>query len=99
MAEKGQMRSLEERMQELEELTSRLESGQLSIDEAIASYTKGMDIALSCRKSLDEMSQKISVARQKSQALMSSSNQRLPNESDAQSQDEHADSSDDDLVF
>lgn len=96
MAEKGQMSSLEERMQELEELTSRLESGQMSIDEAIASYTKGMDIALSCRKSLDEMTQKISVARQKSQALMSS-NQRGLNAASAQ--DEVTESSDDDLVF
>ena len=96
MAEKGQMSSLEERMQELEELTSRLESGQMSIDEAIASYTKGMDIALSCRKSLDEMTQKISVARQKSQALMSS-NQRGLNAASAQ--DEVTESSDDDLAF
>ncbi|MBO6257719.1 MAG: exodeoxyribonuclease VII small subunit [Succinivibrio sp.] len=96
MAEKGQMSSLEERMQELEALTSRLESGQMSIDEAIASYTKGMDIALSCRKSLDEMTQKISVARQKSQALMSSGQHSL-NASSAQ--DEVAEDPGDELTF
>lgn len=59
--------SLEERLSELEKLTSALESGQMSIDDAIAAYGKGMELVLSCRKSLDEMTQKVTTARLKVQ--------------------------------
>jgi len=66
MAEKEQkMSSIETRLQSLEEVTTKLESGQLNLDEAIAAYTKGLELVLSCRKSLDEMSQKIEFAKKK----------------------------------
>ena len=42
--------SLEERLGELERLVAALENGQMSIDEAIAAYGKGMELVLSCRK-------------------------------------------------
>ena len=70
MAEK-QMTSLEERLKQLEELTSKLEEGNLSIDEAISVYSQGMDLAVSCKKSLDSLSQKITVARKKAQQSLS----------------------------
>ena len=62
-----QMTSLEERLKQLEELTSKLEEGNLSIDEAISVYSQGMDLAVSCKKSLDSLSQKNTVARKKAQ--------------------------------
>ena len=66
-----QMTSLEERLKQLEELTSKLEKGNLSIDEAISVYSQGMDLAVSCKKSLDSLSQKITVARKKAQQSLS----------------------------
>lgn len=66
-----QMTSLEERLKQLEELTAKLESGDLSIDEAISVYSQGMDLAVSCKKSLDSLSQKIAVARKKAQQSLS----------------------------
>ncbi len=66
-----QMTSLEERLKQLEELTSKLEEGNLSIDEAISVYSQGMDLAVSCKKSLDSLSQKITVARKKTQQSLS----------------------------
>lgn len=65
------MTSLEERLKQLEELTSKLEEGNLSIDEAISVYSQGMDLAVSCKKSLDSLSQKITVARKKAQQSLS----------------------------
>ena len=65
------MTSLEERLKQLEELTSKLEEGNLSIDEAISVYSQGMDLAVSCKKSLDSLSQKITVARKKVQQSLS----------------------------
>ena len=56
MASEGNMTSLEEKLTNLEELTKKLEQGNLPIDEAIALYSQGMELAVSCKKSLDEMS-------------------------------------------
>ena len=69
---KGRMSSLEDRLTELEAITQKLEDGQLTIDEAIEAYTKGMEIALSCKNSLDEMTQKIEVVRRKTEAMLAS---------------------------
>ena len=66
-----QMPSLEERLKQLEELTTKLEEGNLSIDEAISVYSQGMDLAVSCKKSLDSLSQKITVPRKKAQQSLS----------------------------
>ena len=67
--------SLEERLGELERLVAALENGQMSIDEAIAAYGKGMELVLSCRKSLDEMTQKVTFARQKVQKQLEEAGQ------------------------
>lgn len=60
---RNSMSSLEDRLNELEKLTSSLENGQLNMDAAIAAYAKGMQLALSCKKTLDEMTQKVEQAR------------------------------------
>lgn len=67
--------SLEECLGELERLVAALENGQMSIDEAIAAYGKGMELVLSCRKSLDEMTQKVTFARQKVQKQLEEADQ------------------------
>ena len=69
MAEK-QMTSFEEKFGKLEELTRSLESGTLPIDEAIVVYSQGMELAVECKKSLDEMSQKIEDAKLKAQEAL-----------------------------
>ena len=65
MASEGNMTSLEEKLTNLEELTKKLEQGNLTIDEAIALYSQGMELAVSCKKNLDEMSLKLTEAREK----------------------------------
>lgn len=51
MASEGNMTSLEEKLTNLEELTKKLEQGNLPIDEAIALYSQGMELAVD-RKSV-----------------------------------------------
>lgn len=85
------MTSLEERLKQLEELTSKLEEGNLSIDEAISVYSQGMDLAVSCKKSLDSLSQKITVARKKAQQSLSDdalSDESLPDRASDDALDE-----------
>lgn len=86
-----QMTSLEERLKQLEELTSKLEEGNLSIDEAISVYSHGMDLAVSCKKLLDSLSQKITVARKKAQQSLSDdalSDEALPDSASDDALDE-----------
>lgn len=63
----GKMSSLEQRLNELEKIATDLESGNLAIDDAIAQYSKAIEMVLSCRKTLDEMEQKIALAKSKTQ--------------------------------
>ena len=72
---KRRMSSLEDRLKQLEELTSKLESGQLNLDEAINAYAEGMQLALSCRKTLDEMTQKVELVRSKTLQAPSTGNE------------------------
>ncbi|MCI6938827.1 MAG: exodeoxyribonuclease VII small subunit [Succinivibrio sp.] len=64
------MTSLEQRLAALEDLTKKLEDGQLPIDQAIELYSKGMDLAVSCKKSLEELSGKIEVVRENAQKVL-----------------------------
>ena len=70
MGEK-QMSSLEERLNTLEELTKKLENGNLSIDEAISVYSQGMELAVDCKKSLDNLTQKVETAKKNAQEALS----------------------------
>ena len=75
--------SLEERLGELERLVAALENGQMSIDDAIAAYGKGMELVLSCRKSLDEMTQKVTLARLKVQKQLEEAEQSKADAADS----------------
>lgn len=81
MADK-RMSTLEQRLKELEDLTSKLEEGSLPIDEAIKVYSQGMQLAVSCKKSLDDFSMQIQVARKNAQDSISL--EKYNNQSDDQ---------------
>ncbi len=81
MADK-QMTSIEDKLAELENITSKLEEGKLSIDEAITVYSQGMELAVSCKKALDALSSKIQIARRNAQQAITTENFNL-NEEDS----------------
>lgn len=45
--------AFEEQMKELQELTKKLEEGNLPLEEAVTLYTKGMQLAAACQKELE----------------------------------------------
>jgi exodeoxyribonuclease VII small subunit len=45
-------------------VTARLESGELSLDESLALYEEGMQLALRCQRLLSAAEQRIEVLRQ-----------------------------------
>lgn len=46
--------SFEQLLKELEEVVSNLESGKLSLEESVEAYKKGMNLAVECKKRLDD---------------------------------------------
>lgn len=69
MAQDG-LKNLDQSLLELEALVKELETGNLSIDDAIEKYSQGMKLAVACRRSLNDMSQKVAIIRQQAMQEM-----------------------------
>ena len=51
--------TFEEAMKELEETVKKLESGEVTLDESMALFEKGISLSRTCQKLLDEAQLKI----------------------------------------
>jgi exodeoxyribonuclease VII small subunit len=60
-AEKPEKLDFEKALKELEDIAVKLEDGDLSLDESISQFEKGMALAKFCRKKLDEAERKIEI--------------------------------------
>ena len=58
--------SLDESLQELEALVATMESGELSLDEAMRQFERGIELTRRCQKALTEAEQKVDILMQKS---------------------------------
>ena len=63
MSEKIEM-TYEQAVSELEEIISKLESGEASLDDSIALYSRGMELSKFCKEKLDASEKKISILSQ-----------------------------------
>jgi len=53
--------TFEEAMNELEEIVQKLEKGELSLDESIEYFQRGIELSKYCSKKLDEIEKRITV--------------------------------------
>lgn len=53
--------SFEDNIKELEKVVTDLEKGELSLDDSIKIFEKGIQLSKECNKSLDEAEQKINI--------------------------------------
>ena len=53
--------TFEESLKELEQVVIKLEKGDLSLDQAIESFEKGISLSHECSKKLDEAEKKINI--------------------------------------
>jgi exodeoxyribonuclease VII small subunit len=58
--------SLEEAMAELSQIVTSLESGQVSLDESLARFERGMGLLRVCHQKLDSAAQRIEMLTQMS---------------------------------
>jgi exodeoxyribonuclease VII small subunit len=53
--------SFEESLAELEQLVSRLERGDISLEESLQAFERGVNLTRSCQKSLQTAEQKVQI--------------------------------------
>lgn len=54
-------KTFEESISELEEIVSQLEGGDVTLDESLTLFEKGIKLSKSCQKMLDSAEKKVSV--------------------------------------
>ena len=59
MAKKKENISFEEALEQLEEITRSLESGELTLDDSIQAYEKGMELKKICTSILETAEKKL----------------------------------------
>lgn len=55
------MKTFEQSISELEEIVSRLETGEVTLDESLELFEQGIKLAKGCQKMLDTAEKKVSV--------------------------------------
>ena len=65
MARKKQGVEFESALEELEGLVERMEEGELSLEESLETYERGIALSRACQKSLDAAEQRIRILTEK----------------------------------
>ena len=55
------VKTFEQSMTELEDIVSKLEAGDITLDASLELFEKGIKLAKSCQKKLDEAEKKVKV--------------------------------------
>ncbi|MBP2030736.1 exodeoxyribonuclease VII small subunit [Methanohalophilus levihalophilus] len=71
--EKPDERSFEDNLHELEEIVSRLEEGELSLEESMEMFERGMKLSAACNTKLSQMEQRIKVLVEEGDRLLEKS--------------------------
>ena len=58
-AEEQEQRSLEENFSELEELLEQLEAEDISLEDALTAYSKGMNVLKQCNEQIDRVEKQV----------------------------------------
>jgi exodeoxyribonuclease VII small subunit len=65
VARKKQGIDFEASLEELEGLVERMEEGELTLEESLKSYERGIELSRACQKSLDTAEQRIRILSEK----------------------------------
>ncbi len=57
--------SFEESLAELEQIVSQLEQGDISLEDSLASFERGVNLTRTCQKALQEANQKVQILLEK----------------------------------
>jgi exodeoxyribonuclease VII small subunit len=65
MPKKNSPPSFEDALTELEQLVNRLERGELSLEESLQAFERGVSLTRTCQKALREAEQKVQILIEK----------------------------------
>jgi exodeoxyribonuclease VII small subunit len=68
MTEKTDLSGLEKTLEELEALVTRLESGDLPLEQALKEFERGVKLTRACQAALQEAEQKVEILLKKTAA-------------------------------
>ena len=69
MSRKAKGTSFEKALEEFEKLVESMEEGELSLEESVKKYERGMELARVCQTALDEVEQRIKILSEKTSTL------------------------------
>jgi exodeoxyribonuclease VII small subunit len=61
MTEKSQTPNFETAMAELEELVAQIETGNLSLEDSLKQFEKGIKLSRTCQKALNDAEQRVKI--------------------------------------
>lgn len=61
MARKKNTHPLEDALAELEQLVNKMEQGDISLEESLAYFERGVSLTRACQKALQDAEQKVSI--------------------------------------
>ncbi len=65
MARKNNTNLFEDSLEELEQLVEQMEQGDLSLEESLKSFERGVKLTSTCQKALQEAEQKVQILLEK----------------------------------
>ena len=68
------VKTFEEAMKELEQVVAKLESGDVTLDESLKPFEKGIKLSGSCQKKLDEAERRVKILTAGSDGEMTEEN-------------------------
>jgi exodeoxyribonuclease VII small subunit len=80
--EPGAALSFEQALAELEKIVSRMESGDLSLEQALAAHKRGLELARFCQNRLETAQQQVKVLEGDILKPLAAAAQREPSEDD-----------------
>lgn len=69
MARKSSSNQFEKSLAQLEDIVSQMESGELSLEESLTAFEKGIKLTKDCQKALDTAEQKVNKLIEKDNEL------------------------------
>jgi len=70
VARKSDTQNFEKSLAELEEIVSNMEQGELSLEESLKAFEKGVKLSKDCQKALQTAEQKVNKLVEKEQGLV-----------------------------
>ncbi len=72
-AKKKTYKDFETALERLDEITGQLESGESKLEESLALYSEGVEIAAFCSKTLSEAEKKVTILKERNKQLFEES--------------------------